>query len=143
MTKTFSRDEARELLRLFRDIKSVLAHHAGTDPEAKRLYRELSAAETGGTSSTRMVYLSAGEANDVCPELDAGGHYVVRGYEGALENCVRCSALLAEAGDYSARLPAGSFAISERHRAARHFILDHPGTSFIAALQQVEMAERT
>jgi hypothetical protein len=139
-----SRASALELRNFLGSVTAVLARYADSDPEAKRLYRDLSAAdESGDTSSTRMIYLSADdEANDVRSDLDVGGHRVVR-YEDGLENCIRCSALLAEAGDYSAQLPAGSFAISERHRAAQRYILDHPGTSFLAALQQVEMAERT
>jgi hypothetical protein len=138
-----SRAAALELRNFLGSVTEVLGRYAGSDPEAKRLFRELSADTGGGTSSTRIIYLSADDETDgVRSDLDVGGHRVVR-YEGGLENCIRCSALLAEAGDYSAQLPAGSFAISERHRAAQRYILDHPGTSFLAALQQVEMAERT
>jgi hypothetical protein len=131
-----SRETALELRKFLGSVEVVLARYAGSDPEARRLYRELSAEESGRVPS-RMIYLSAGdETRDVRSDLDVGGHHVTR-YDGGPENCLRCTVALLAAGDPTPEMPPGSFARSALHEATQRYILANPGTNYLKALNRV------
>jgi hypothetical protein len=135
--------DRRELAKFLEDVKVHL--NGCANPEAIRL-RSFFADENGTEKVVRsgpedVVYLGAGAGDPGGGfKLDLAGH-ALADYQGAGDHCLRCTALLIEAGDLSADWPADLFRPDERHQAIQRFILNHPGTDYLAAARAVEAAE--
>jgi hypothetical protein len=130
-----SRESALELREFFGSVKVFLARYADSDPEAKRLYRELSAAGESGGTSERMIYLSADDSGGTPLKKDLAGH-VLADYDGVPRHCLKCSTILLAAGDISVGHES-EFAPSALHDAIQRYILAHPGTEYLQALELV------
>lgn len=122
-------------------LEPVLAAAARAGiPGAARLALVLFGNAAPATAS-RKVFLGAGASGDDGPaptKQDLGGHLMAQ-YDGAPQNCLRCTATLLAAGDYySADSSPGTFAPSERHTAAQRYVLAHPGVRYLEALQRTE-----
>jgi hypothetical protein len=143
MTTSLTARDRRELAKFLGDIQVHL--NRCPDPEAIRLLRRFFADENGTNQVVRsgpedVVYLGAGAGGPGGGfKLDMAGH-ALADYQGAGDHCLRCTALLIEAGDLSADWPAELFKPDERHRAIQHFILDNPGIDFLTAMRAVEAA---
>jgi hypothetical protein len=137
MISRADRAELKKFLDAVPQIQVVLGRHAEHDPEAARLHEIVVALSAGEASTPGTIYLAAADGKGAPSERDLGGHPVAR-YEGAPENCARCTVALAEAGDFSADVPPGTFATSERHVAAQRYVLSHPGVRYLEALQRIE-----
>jgi hypothetical protein len=135
--------DRRELAKFLEDVAAHLKRCS--DPEATRLRRLLAGDGTEkvvrSEPENAAVYLGAdSEDSGGGFKLDLAGHLIAN-YEGAGEHCLRCTALLIEAGDLSADWPAGSFAPDERHRRIQQHIVNHPGVTYLAAVRALEQQE--
>jgi hypothetical protein len=138
---SLSREELlqlRELIDSMPKIESVLVRHADDDPEAKRLHLALFSG--GARASSRKIYLGAGDTDTPPLKRDFAGHALVD-YDGAPKHCLQCSAVLLAAGDVSIG-HEGRFAESALHDAIQRYVLAHPGTSYVQALESVAEEER-
>jgi hypothetical protein len=130
-----SRASALELRNFLGSVAAVLARHADSDPQARHLYRELSADESGEASS-RTIFLAADDSDAPAFKTDLAGH-VLADYADAPRHCLRCAAILIAAGDPTPEMPPGSFAKSALHEATQRYILANPGMSYLKALNRV------
>ena len=134
---SLSPSEQQELKEFLEDVAVVLARHADQDLKAAQLYRLLLASSAPNTRRREKVFL-AGQANaEDGPRLkvDLAGHHIVD-YEGASKHCLSCAAVLLAAGDVSVDHES-EFAPSAVHDATQRYILKHPGTTYIEALNRI------